>query len=223
MITQIYSIHDVSEAKMCLEAHVDHIGVALSNGYSCPREASLEGIKEIFSYIGDKAKRVLIVVSKGEEEVLEAAKELRPDIVHICGNFYEATPHLKAHLREISPSIELMQAIGLPSPDFMEKAAHFASFCDYLILDSINPSLTSIGVAGVSHDWNDDKKVIDSFPSLKVIIAGGLGPDNVALAIKKTHPFGVDSFTKTSKRDERGELVKDASLIKRFVEEAKKE
>ncbi len=222
MVTQIYSIHDVAEAKMCLDAGAEHIGVALSNGYSCPREVSLEGIKEIFSYIGNKAKKVLIVVSQGEGEVLEAVKALRPDIVHICGNYYEATPELKEHLLSIDPKIELMQAIGLPSPDYMEKAARFASFCDYLILDSINPKLTSIGVAGVTHDWNDDKRIVDSFPRLKVILAGGLGPDNVYEAILKVRPFGVDSFTKTSAKLADGNMVKDATLIKRFVSEAKR-
>ncbi len=207
---------------MCLDAGAEHIGVALENGYCCPREVPLEGIKEIFALIGNKAKKVLIVVSQGEAEVLEAVKELRPDIVHICGNYYEATPQLKADLKKIDSKIELMQAIGLPSKDYMEKVSSFASFCDYLILDSINPGLTSIGVAGVTHDWNDDKKIVNSFPNLKVILAGGLGPDNVYEAIMKVHPYGVDSFTKTSKKLADGTMVKDASLIANFVKEVKR-
>lgn len=220
MITQIYSIHDVSEAEMCLDAKVDHIGVALSNGYRCPREVPLQGIKEIFDFIGNKAKKVLIVVSRGEEEVLRAVSELRPDIVHICGNYYEATPELKAHLKELYPSIELMQAIGLPSADYMGKAAHFASFCDYLILDSIRPGLTSIGVAGVTHDWSMDRQIVEAFPKLKVILAGGLGPDNVAQAIEAVRPYGVDSFTKTS-FCKSGELLgKDGKAIEEFVKNA---
>lgn len=207
---------------MCLDAGVEHVGVALENGYSCPREVPYEGIKEIFDFIGNKAKKVLIVVSQGETEVLKAVEQLRPDIVHICGNYYEATPQLKAHLKGIDPKIELMQAIGLPSKDCMEKAANFASFCDYLILDSINPNLTSIGVAGVTHDWKEDQKIVDSFPKLKVILAGGLGPENVYQAIMKVRPYGVDSFTKTSKKLVDGTSEKDAALIASFVKEAKR-
>ncbi len=207
---------------MCLDAGVEHIGVALENGYFCPREVPLEEIQRIFAFIGEKAKKVLIVVSKGMDEVLDAVSALRPDIVHICGNYYEATPELKARLKEIDPDIELMQAIGLPSTDFMEKAAKFASFCDYLILDSINPKLTSIGVAGISHDWNDDKKIVDAFPDLKVVLAGGLGPENVYEAIKKVRPYGVDSFTKTSKKLTDGTMVKDPDLIADFAKEVKR-
>lgn len=222
MITQIYSIHDAAEASMCLKAGADHIGVAIANGYDCPREAPLEEIQAIFQTIGNKAKKVLIVVSKVEEEVLSYVKLLRPDIVHICGNYYEATPSLAAHLKEIDPKIELMQAIGLPSKDYMEKAAHFASFCDYLILDSINPALTSIGVAGTTHDWKQDKEIVDAFPQTKVIIAGGLGPDNVYEAIKAVRPYGVDSFSKTSIKENGILLGKDEEKTLAFIQQAQR-
>lgn len=222
MITQIYSIHDVNETKMCLQAGADHIGVAIANGYACPREAPVEEIESIFNVIGDKAKKVLIVVSQGEEEVLSYVKRLRPDIVHICGNYYEATPDLAKHLKKIDPKIELMQAIGLPSPDYMEKASYFASFCDYLILDSINPALTSIGVAGTTHNWNDDKRIVEAFPRTKVIIAGGLGPDNVYEAIKNIRPYGVDSFSKTSNKENGVLLGKNKEKTFAFVKEAQR-
>ena len=110
---------------MCLDAGVDNIGVALDTGFRCPREVDLKTLHEIFDFIGDKAKKVLIIVSKDEEPVLKYVKELRPDIIHICGNEYEATPELKKKLLEIDPNIELMQAIGIPTPDMMKKAKYF--------------------------------------------------------------------------------------------------
>lgn len=222
MITQIYSIHDIEEAKMCLEAGVDHIGVAVDTGFRCPREVSLESAKEIFSYIGDKAKKVLIIVSKDETPVLECSKILRPDIVHICGNEYESSPEFKKKLKELLPEVELMQAIGIPTPDMMEKAKYFASFCDYLILDSISPTMTSIGVAGVTHDWGIDKAIVDAVAPTKVIMAGGLGPENVYDAILAVHPYGVDSFTKTSDKLPDGDSVKNKEKIKKFVLEAQR-
>ena len=222
MITQIYSIHDIEEAKMCLDAHVDHIGVAVDTGFRCPREVSLESAKEIFAFIGNKAKKVLIIVSKDEKPVLDAAEILHPDIVHICGNEFESTPEFAKKLKELLPGVELMQAVGIPTPDMFEKARYFASFCDYLILDSIAPSMTSIGVAGVTHDWGIDKAIVEAVAPVKVIIAGGLGPENVYEAIKAVHPFGVDSFTKTSDKLPDGESRKNPGKIKRFVEEAKR-
>ena len=183
---------------MCLDAGVDNIGVALDTGFRCPREVDLKTLHEIFDFIGDKAKKVLIIVE------------------------YEATLTLKKKLLEIDPNIELMQAIGIPTPDMKEKARYFASFCDYLILDSINPKMTSIGVAGVTHDWNMDKAIVESVAPCRVIMAGGLGPDNVYDAIKAVKPYGVDSFTKTSDILPDGDSKKNADKIKRFAENARK-
>jgi phosphoribosylanthranilate isomerase len=52
-----------------------------------------------------------------------------------------------------------------------------------------------------------------------VIIAGGLGPENVADAIKSVRPAGVDSKTRTDKTD--GSHSKDLDKVRRFVELAK--
>ncbi|MBO4540906.1 MAG: phosphoribosylanthranilate isomerase [Bacilli bacterium] len=222
MITQIYSIHDIEEAKMCLAAGVDHIGVAVDTGFRCPREVKLEEAKAIFDFIGKRAKKVLIIVSKDEKPVLECASYLKPDIVHICGNEYESSPEFAKKLKEMLPGAELMQAVGIPTPDMMEKAKYFAGFCDYLILDSISPTMTSIGVAGVTHDWGIDKAIVEAVAPVKVIMAGGLGPENVYDAIQAVHPFGVDSFTRTSDKTPDGESKKNPSKIKRFVEEAQR-
>src|SRR5262249_16285190 len=54
---------------------------------------------------------------------------------------------------------------------------------------------------------------------IPVIIAGGLGPDNVVDAIRAVHPAGVDSKTKTDKDD--GSHIKDLQKVKQFVSLAK--
>ncbi len=220
MITQIYSIHSIKEAKMCLEAGAEHIGVALDTGMACPREVDFDTCKAIFELIGKKAKKVLIIVSLDERPVLEYVSRLRPDIIHICGNEYRASKELVDKLKAIDPKIEVMQAIGLPNPKAKEEALYFASFCDYLILDSINPAITSIGVAGKTHSWEEDKEIVELVKPTKVIMAGGLGPDNVYEAIKTVRPYGVDSFTKTSDKVDGVLLGKNKEKTFRFVSEA---
>jgi phosphoribosylanthranilate isomerase len=54
---------------------------------------------------------------------------------------------------------------------------------------------------------------------IPVIIAGGLGPDNVVDAIRAVHPAGVDSKTKTDKDD--GSHTKDLQKVTQFVSLAK--
>jgi phosphoribosylanthranilate isomerase len=47
-----------------------------------------------------------------------------------------------------------------------------------------------------------------------VILAGGLGPDNVAAAIRAVRPAGVDSKTRTDRDD--GSHAKDLDRVRRF-------
>jgi phosphoribosylanthranilate isomerase len=75
-----------------------------------------------------------------------------------------------------------------------------------------------IGALGVTHSWETDRKIIENV-RIPVIIAGGLGPDNVSAAIKAVRPAGVDSKTKTDKDD--GSHTKDLQKVRDFVAKAK--
>jgi len=68
------------------------------------------------------------------------------------------------------------------------------------------------GGTGRTFDWS----LIDD-PGRPFVLAGGLGPGNVAEAIRAVHPFGVDA----SSRLESDRGVKDPSTITAFIEEAK--
>lgn len=74
------------------------------------------------------------------------------------------------------------------------------------------PSEEAHGGTGVAFDWTT---LTD--PGRPFILAGGLGPDNVAAAIEAVHPFGVDA----SSRLESEPGVKDPSRIVSFIEKAK--
>jgi phosphoribosylanthranilate isomerase len=51
---------------------------------------------------------------------------------------------------------------------------------------------TASGGTGISFDWNQARAVFASQPTLRLIVAGGLTPANVAEAIRSLTPFGVD-------------------------------
>lgn len=68
------------------------------------------------------------------------------------------------------------------------------------------------GGSGTTFDWS----LLAGFDR-PFILAGGLGPDNVAAAVRTVRPFGVDAST----RLESAPGVKDVGLIRQFVEEAK--
>lgn len=219
-MTQIYSIQTVDEALECIEAGADNIGVAISTGAKLPAEVSAQTCAEIFAAIGRRAKTVLIVVSQSAEPVLSAARSLKPDILHLCGNEFFATPELVRELKSAVPGMEVMQAVAVDGPEALERAAYFGAFCDYLILDSADPHIAGIGAAGITHDWAIDTEIVRRVPC-RVIIAGGLDAENVGKVIRRARPFGVDSFTKTSEVFPDGRSRKNMDKVRAFIQAAR--
>ena len=221
MITQIYSIQTTEEALDCIEAGADYIGLAIDTGANLPSQVSLQRAKEIFDAIGNKAKKVLICVTNSDEPIYEPLVYLKPDVIHLCGYDFRATEDFVKKVKELVPGIEVLQAIGVEDESSIEEAVYYSTFCDTLILDSVDRSINGIGAAGFTNDWDIDAEIV-RLAKCKVILAGGLSPDNVEEAILKVRPWGVDSFTRTSDVFPDGTSRKNKEKVKAFVENARK-
>lgn len=221
MITQIYSLQTAEEAKVCVEAGADRIGVVVATGANLPAEVSVERCAEIFAAADGRAKTVLIVVTAEEEAIYPPLEALKPDVLHICGYDFVATPKFVARVKAMCPGIEVMQAIGVSGEESIAEAKHFAEFCDILILDSVDRNIAGIGAAGFVHDWSIDAEIVRSV-DCPVIIAGGLDAENVGAAIAAVRPWGVDSFTRTSDLLPDGTSRKNPQKVRAFIEAAQK-
>jgi len=111
----------------------------------------------------------------------------------------------------------LVRSIPVVGEASIEIARSYQGIADFLLLDSHQESDRQIGALGVTHDWRISRRIVELVPT-PVILAGGLGPDNVADAIRAVHPVGVDSKTKT---DQDGSHRKDLDRVRRFHEAAK--
>jgi phosphoribosylanthranilate isomerase len=78
---------------------------------------------------------------------------------------------------------------------------------DVIMLDSASPG------SGQVFDWS----LAEGAPSgLRILLAGGLTPDNVGEAIDRVRPWGVDVASGT----ESSPGVKDPTLVRRFIQAA---
>ena len=220
MITQIYSIQSVEEALACAKAGADYIGLSIDTGFALPSQVSIETAKQIFDALEGKAKRVLICVTNSDEPLYEPVTYLKPDVIHLCGYDYYATPDFVKKIKGLCPGIEVLQAIGVEDESSIEQAIYYSKFCDTLILESVDHNINGIGAAGFTNDWDIDRQIVEK-ASCKVILAGGLSPDNVREAILKVRPWGVDSFTKTSDVFPDGTSRKNIEKVEAFVRNAK--
>src|SRR6478735_7193864 len=192
---------------------VDHIGVLVGDG-SFPREQTIEKAREIFAAIPAGSKASALSLSHDVDLILRLTAALMPAILHLGA----APPHLSpAVLRTVKaefPKVSLMRSIPVVDESSIALARSYDGVADWLLLDSYKSGDRQIGALGVTHSWKLDRRIIESV-SIPVIIAGGLGPENVCEAIRSARPAGVDSKTKTDKSD--GSHTKDLQKGSAFV------
>jgi len=216
MITQIYEAQNFDEAKSLVDVGVDHVGVLVGKG-EYPREFSPEQAKEILQGVKGQAKKVALSLSRNLEDIIEIVNKTNPDIFHLGTAPESLSPADVQTLKKQFPNLKVMRSIPVRDEGSVELAKQYDGVADYLLLDTQKKGDTQVGATGETHNWSVSKKIVESV-SIPVILAGGLGTDNVAEAISKVKPFGVDSKTKT---DKGGGHEKDIEKVREFVRIAK--
>lgn len=105
-------------------------------------------------------------------------------------------------LRALLPSAEIWKAFTVRSADDVLRAKKCTA--DRILLDN------GYGT-GKCFDWS----FIEDFDS-RMILAGGLTPDNIRLAIEQFHPFAVDisSGVETNKVKDREKILSAAAAVR---------
>ena len=217
MLVQIYEIASPEEARALGELGVDHIGVLVGDG-SFPREQPIDRAQLIFSAIPPSAKGVALSLSADIRLIEHLVSALKPTVLHLGAASDLLTPAAVRQLKKRCGAVTLIRSIPVVDDKSIAVAQSYDGIADMLLLDSHRPGDRQIGALGVTHSWDIDRTIVESV-GIPVIIAGGLGPDNVAEAITAVRPAGVDSKTKTDKDD--GSHSKDLQKVKRFVDRAK--
>src|SRR5207247_3950479 len=95
-----------------------------------------------------------------------------------------------AVLRRRCPFLPVMRSIAVVGSESVPVAKSYDGIADFLLLDSHKPGDKQVGALGITHDWNLDRQIVESV-GIPVIMAGGLGAENVGQATQSVHPAGV--------------------------------
>lgn len=169
---KICGLTSPAEARYLNENHVDFAGMVLFFPKS-KRNISIEQAREIMATLDASIKRVAVVVSPSIEQIrqIEAAGF---DYVQIHGEIPEA---------EAAIAIPILKAFNVSDMGSYEKYHNDSRIAGY-VFDAIEPG------SGKTFDW----RLVDNIPRDEklLLLAGGLNPDNVRMAIEAVHPDGVD-------------------------------
>ena len=211
MLVQIFEVQTPKEAEALARLGVDHIGVLVGDG-AFPRELPIARTNAIFAAVPAGRKRVALSLSANLEEVIRVVAETRPDIVQVQAEI-DFSVAMTRVLKMRYPQIPIMRAIPVIDETSIAIAASYKGVADFLLLDSYDPGTRQFGALGRVHDWSLSRRIVDEV-GIPVILAGGLGPENVAAAIAAVRPAGVDSKTKTDRPDGGS---KDLAKVEAFV------
>ena len=216
MIVQIYEVATPDEAAAVSDAGVDHAGVLVGPG-NFPRELSCGRALEVFAALPAGAKKLALSLSGDARELERVVRQTAPDILHIGAALERISPDQTRMLKQTFPQIQIMRSIPVTGSESIAWAKSYDGIVDWLLLDSHRPGDIQIGAQGFTHDWSVSARIVQAVRT-KVILAGGLGPLNVADAIAAVAPFGVDSKTRTDRDDGKG---KDLERVREFVARAR--
>ncbi|MDO1559338.1 phosphoribosylanthranilate isomerase [Brevundimonas sp. 2R-24] len=191
-----------------VDAGADWLGFVLVP--SSPRTVSPEQARLLAEPARGRAGIVALTADASPDELAALVERVRPDVLQLHGRESPGTCLFAQGL-----GVEVWKAVGVASPQDLRRAAAYSAACDAVLLDARPPKGTDrTGGHGQAFDWSLLEDWRAGGPWL---LAGGLRPENVAEALRRTRAPAVD----VSSGVETSPGVKDPRLISAFMSAVK--
>lgn len=215
-LIQVAGVMDSKEAEILVRLGVTWLGFPLRLDVNMPDLTEREA-GDIIRSLPQGVHGVVITY----ESSFAGLKELVDSTACHCLQLHgHAGAGLVKELKAWRPDLLIIKSLvvgAMPEKGLFEKIDELHSYVDAFITDSHDPSTGAHGATGLVHDWDVSCRLSVYSPK-PVILAGGLTPDNVADAIMKVKPSGVDVHT--GLEDEEGR--KCPKKTEKFISEAKR-
>ena len=171
---------------------------------SSPRNIPLAQAAELIEALPPEAEAWAVVVQPSAELIHRLFDEVGVDRVQVYGDVPKGLEFLEVH--HLVPSVPVpADAAGGPDPT-VPPAEDYSR----VHLDAAGQPLP--GGSGVRPSWEVCARLVDAHPGRKMILAGGLTPENVGEALAIVRPWGVD----VSSGIESSPGVKDRERMRAF-------
>jgi phosphoribosylanthranilate isomerase len=217
VIVQIYGVTTTEDARLVGDHGPDHVGIVLDEGIETWDQVDEATAKEIAAALAGTTV-IGLSLSTDPGRIARTVAVLAPDIVNRARAADYLEPKTVSALRRQLAPVKMMVTVPVRGPEAVDVARRFAGCCDYLLADTVHPTTGVVGATGRVHDWSISARIVQAV-EVPVILAGGLGPENVVEAIERVRPAGVDSETRTSREDD--PRRKDGDKVRRFIQLAR--
>lgn len=198
---KICGITNPADALAAVDAGADAIGFILYE--KSPRYVTFAQAAEISKQLPPFILRVGVFVNVSPDIVVRAISEIGLTMLQFHG---DEPPEFCAQF-----GLMTMKAFRMKDASVLAEIAKYNT--DAYLLDAYAPGVRG----GTGHTFNWDLALEAQKLGKPIFISGGLTPHNVADAIHKIHPFGVD----VSSGVEVSPGKKDHAKVKAFIEAVK--
>jgi phosphoribosylanthranilate isomerase len=212
VFVQIYGVTTAHDAAEVDRLGPDSVGVVLDEGLPTWDSVNVDTARSIVKAL-PHVRVAALSLSTDYDRILSTVKTIGPDIVHLA----RADAMDDATLQRIRAKVEpaqLLLTVPVDGPGAIDVARRLSEVGDSLLLDTKHPDTGVVGATGHTHDWTISADIVNTL-DITVVLAGGLGPENVRDAITAVRPFGVDSETRTSLESDRRR--KDIAKVEAFI------
>lgn len=198
---KICGITNRDDAQTAIDCGADALGFVFFQ--KSPRYVSCDDAASIIKKIPPFIQTVGVFVNETPEEMEKIVLRTGIDAIQLHG---DEPPSMCSLSRRVIKAVRVKNLASLdPLIDYQGKVSAF-------LLDTYTPDV--FGGTGVIFNW-DIATEAKQFG--KIILAGGLTPDNVEEAVRRVNPYGIDVSSGVESRKGK----KDPSKVKLFIQKAK--
>lgn len=204
MRLKICGITNLGQAEAIASLGVDTLGFICVK--DSPRYLNPEQIKAITSKLPLQVSKVGVFVNQDRDEIINIVQQSGLTAIQLHG---DEPPSICAKLRELLPDREIIKVFRYQNPDSLKNLDDYLSLIDTILLDTYRKEV--YGGTGQTFNWSE---LEDFRPPRPWLLAGGLNPENVLLALSILKCDGID----VSSGVESHPGQKDLNKIKQLLE-----
>ena len=198
---KICGITNIDDARAAIDFGADALGFVFFKG--SPRCVTVKQAASIVCKLPSFVTTVGVFVDETPEIIRSSIADAGIDVIQLHGE--EGPEACRFSRRSI-------KAIRVKSIDSLEPLKSFKDLVSAFLLDAYAPD--TLGGTGQKFNWDI---AVEAKHFGRIILAGGLSPDNIQHAVQHVRPYGVD----VSSGVEREKGKKDHQKMKLFIERAK--
>ena len=189
MKIKICCIKSVEEARIAIDHGASALGL-VGPMPSGPGPIDVNTAGNIRKSIPEGIHSFYLTSNTSFEDIAEEYKLVQSTHLQLTDHTEEET---RLKIRAAFSDLKIVQVVHVIDEREIDLAIEYASSSDYLLLDSGAPqkSTKELGGTGRTHNWDISRKIIEAV-DIPVFLAGGINASNVADAIARVQPHGID-------------------------------